>query len=780
MFDLASPSWIGAIETWFTSRRSNRFHMLDQVQVLECRTLLSAVSGDVNSIASVTLSADASDLSSIPAGSPATTMAGTSTQSESTDLSGLTFPAEIQVGELAVPISIAVSQVFQSETLDCWIDWNGDGTFGGASEHVAVQVPVVAGDNTLKVDVPAFAQSGSITVRFRLNSSELDNAGVQIYQFTLLPPNRSSGQFGPAIPIDTTNAVQFTSTADLDRDGDLDILSATFDGTGTIAWYENNGNQNFTQHVITTSAYDATSVIAADINGDGYLDVVVASLGDNLIEWFENNGHQQFAQHIITTSALLASSLFVADIDGDGDPDIVAASKGDNQISWYENLGSQGFTKHVVTTAVSAPCSVFAADMNGDGKLDIVAASFSNNSISWYQNDGNQHFTKQTITTTAGGVRGMFVADLNGDGYQDVIASCLYDNTITWYQNDGHGGFTRHLISSTALNPSAVYAADLDGDGDLDVVAGSRGDETIAWYENTGDMHFTQHIITTTNIQSRGVIVADVNGDGNLDVISASKYGNRLAWFENLGTPTPLIPTLESVSPLVTNNQMLPVTINLSELAVGLTADSLIVQNGTISNFKGSGLSYSFDLTITHEGQVSVTLPSNTITDLAGHGNSAATFTRELTISPPAVTGSGTGMTFVGKGLPIVVVPNVAVAGSRVSGGKLVLVLTRSKPDKSLSDVLDDFALNALGTATRTATASKRVTTVLLDPSVTSDEIQTALKSITFSTSKFGLNVKSRQLQIQLTDNSGISQSLLSQTILVMKREPVIRQPKRL
>jgi membrane-bound lytic murein transglycosylase B len=78
--------------------------------------------------------------------------------------------------------------------------------------------------------------------------------------------------------------------ADVDGDGDLDVLSASSTMMTQIAWYENDGRQNFTSNVITTSAAWLRSVYAADVDGDGDMDVLSASVLDNKIAWYENDG----------------------------------------------------------------------------------------------------------------------------------------------------------------------------------------------------------------------------------------------------------------------------------------------------------------------------------------------------------------------------------------------------------------------------------------------------------------------------------------------------------
>ena len=62
---------------------------------------------------------------------------------------------------------------------------------------------------------------------------------------------------------------------------------------------------------------------------------------DDKIAWYENDGHQNFTERVITTSADGARCVFAADLDGDGDLDVLSASQDDNTIAWYENIGEQ-------------------------------------------------------------------------------------------------------------------------------------------------------------------------------------------------------------------------------------------------------------------------------------------------------------------------------------------------------------------------------------------------------------------------------------------------------
>jgi hypothetical protein len=106
------------------------------------------------------------------------------------------------------------------------------------------------------------------------------------------------------------------------------------------------------------------------------MDVLSASDWDDKIAWYENDGQQTFTSHTITTSADGAWSVYAADVDGDGDMDVLSASYDDDKIAWYENDGQQTFTTHTITTAADGALSVYAADVDGDGDMDVLSASY--------------------------------------------------------------------------------------------------------------------------------------------------------------------------------------------------------------------------------------------------------------------------------------------------------------------------------------------------------------------------------------------------------------------
>ncbi len=477
-------------------------------------------------------------------GAPSSNADGDDTSGMPDDEDGVTF-GSIRVGQTDASVTVNVQNAPSGAKLDAWIDFNGDGSWGGALEQIADRLTVTEGDNVITFDVPSWATSGETYARFRLSTAgDLAPSGaafdgeVEDHSVNLIRPVPTSGVFGTRQIIATdARGARNAIAADLDADGDLDILSVSA-LDHEIFWYANTGLGTFgTQQVVATNTGYVTSVFALDLDGDGDQDVLSASGDDDSIAWYENYGDGTFGtQQVITTDADSAESVFAADLDGDGDQDVLSASLGDGKIAWYENDGNGTFAAQKVLANAYYPRSVFAADLDGDGDEDVLSASSHDDKIAWYENNGMGAFGSQhAITTDADWAKSVFSADLDGDGDQDVLSASYYDDKIAWYENTGGGIFGgQRFITTNANGARSVFAADLDGDGDQDVLSASPNDDKIAWYENVGGGTFgPQRVITTDAWEAESVLAADLDGDGDLDVLSV--WNSKVAWYENLG-----------------------------------------------------------------------------------------------------------------------------------------------------------------------------------------------------------------------------------------------------
>ena len=365
--------------------------------------------------------------------------------------------------------------------------------------------------------------------------------------FTVQPSASAQTAFAGRIVTSFAEGAEDVHAADLDGDGDLDVLSASSDDN-KIAWYENDGGvpTGFTEHIISLDALRAEDVHAADVDGDGHVDVLSASFGDDKIAWYENDGGTPpgFTEHVVSTADRGARSVFAADIDSDGDTDLLSAADRAGRVSWYANDGHSppGFTQRIITFTAAAAWAVSAADMDGDGDVDVLSASaaVTDDTLKWFENDGGAtpSFVERIISEKREAAFDVVPADIDGDGDLDVLAVTATDDTVAWYENDGATppGFTERVVSSTAGFPQAADTADVDGDGDRDLLTTSITDSRVSWWENDGqeDPAFAERVITDEAHLARSVFAADVDGDGHSDVLWTSERDNTVTWHEQL------------------------------------------------------------------------------------------------------------------------------------------------------------------------------------------------------------------------------------------------------
>jgi hypothetical protein len=213
------------------------------------------------------------------------------------------------------------------------------------------------------------------------------------------------------------------------------VLTSSF-WDDRLAWYYNDlpGSGTFLGPQDISLAMDATTTVAtADVDGDGDLDVLGTDIEDvsNKAVWFPNDGLGTLGEPVpISLHAVGTRSLFPRTFDGDGDRD-VAFNVEDfpGFIVWQENttgLGDFGVV-HTVTDQVKAAFSISGGDLDGDGDVDLLSASQDDDKIAWYRNtDGLGTFGPQLVLSTSFRPRALGARlGLDGDGDLDVLGGLV-------------------------------------------------------------------------------------------------------------------------------------------------------------------------------------------------------------------------------------------------------------------------------------------------------------------------------------------------------------------
>jgi hypothetical protein len=365
-----------------------------------------------------------------------------------------------------------------------------------------------------------------------LSLSAIGPAGT----FTLLP----GGFFLASSPAVESypSYPQSVVAADVDGDGWADLISANFWG-GTLSVLTNNGSGGFALSVSLAAGAGSDAVAAADVNGDGRVDLISANGLASTLSVLTNDGTGGFAVAASPTVGSGPASVAAADVNGDGLVDLISANHGTweglgNTLTVLTNDGNGGFALAASPTTDSGPFSVAAADVNGDGRVDLISANEATNTLSVLTNDGSGSFALAASLAVGRSPWSVVPADVNGDGWVDLVSANNGANTLSVLTNDGRAGFALAASPAAVGFPASVTAADVNGDGRMDLISADGVPRTLSVLTNDGSGGFALAASPALENWPRWVVAADVNGDGRVDLITANPSANTLAVLWNL------------------------------------------------------------------------------------------------------------------------------------------------------------------------------------------------------------------------------------------------------
>ncbi|MEO0571641.1 MAG: VCBS repeat-containing protein [Bacteroidota bacterium] len=336
--------------------------------------------------------------------------------------------------------------------------------------------------------------------------------------------------------------------ADLDQDGDLDILIANEHRPNILLI--NDGKGKFTNESgsrIPQVDHDSEDIGIADFDMDGDLDIVIVSEDDKTNELYLNDGDGIFTDggSRIPVSGT-SNSVVVVDINNDGAPDIMIGNNGQNNILINNGKGffkDESIERFGIFQDVTQDLTL--GDIDNDGDSDILIGNEDANRI--LINDGNGFFKDESsdrlpLRATPEETREVDVADIDGDGDLDILygnVQAFVENAVRQNRlllNDGDGFFSD--ITTTHLPKDnnrcfGVAFLDIDHDGDMDIMTGNTngvrfgGLTAFSIYLNDGKGSYSEVIdeIIPEGITGRGFDIdfMDLNGDGIGDLFLSNR-----------------------------------------------------------------------------------------------------------------------------------------------------------------------------------------------------------------------------------------------------------------
>jgi hypothetical protein len=301
-----------------------------------------------------------------------------------------------------------------------------------------------------------------------------------------------------------------TCDVDLDQTGSQDLVVADLgsflpeDNTkGQVLWLPdgNRGDAKSEPRVILNEIGRVADVQPADLDNDGDPDLVVAEFG-----WHKTGGIHVVFNDLSPTGERTFRNVRVdsrpgtihvpaTDLDGDGRLDFIALISQEHEVIEAFLNRESGFEKVQLYAAPDpsyGSSGIELTDFDGDGDVDIlytVGDTFDSYLIKPYhgiwllRNNGRLKFEPQHIAAMPGVLRAVN-ADLDGDGDQDIIAGALLPpnsvhgklptelQALIWLEQTADGKFARHVIQRGMPIYASLAVRDIDGDSDLDIVAG--------------------------------------------------------------------------------------------------------------------------------------------------------------------------------------------------------------------------------------------------------------------------------------------------------------------
>ncbi len=351
--------------------------------------------------------------------------------------------------------------------------------------------------------------------------------------FFMLHINIALAQVGALQVIDNSTAsagVTAFAVADLDADGDNELIASFTGVNGCLAYYNNLGNGLFSERIILGEPAFARAMGVGFFNNDNLPDVIVGGGIVPELRLYINGGSWDSGVIVDNTFPTQINDVAVADFDNNGADDIVVI--GQHSIDFFRNDGDASFTKEEILTTQSSPnvlecLDIDMADVDSDGDMDLICSETAGMVV--YINDGNGVFTAHYYSPEPEIGIVIVPIDIGNDGHVDVFMKNSLDQ-LRWYRNAGDGTFDLEFTYTDAYDLKAASSVDYNHDGFMDLFF-TYHNHVAVWLNENGE-GFSEEIVlhSNSNLAMGAVHIAQLDGINSDDFIWTGS-NNTVAYF---------------------------------------------------------------------------------------------------------------------------------------------------------------------------------------------------------------------------------------------------------